>query len=369
LRVSQVPFFDLRRQHAAIRAEVTAAVNEVIESQQFILGPAVSDFERELAAYTGARFAIGCASGSDAILLALMAVGVGPGDKVLVPAYTFFATASSVSRLGAQPVFAEVDAATFNIDPAGAEEALARTPRIKAILPVHLFGLLAEMKPLRDLARRYGCVLIEDAAQAIGARSEAGAAGAMGDLGCLSFFPTKNLGGWGEGGAITTNDPELAERIAALRVHGSKERYHHQMVGLNSRLDAVQAAVLHVKLRHLDEWTAARRQNAALYRRLLCHSSIGLPPDRPDHVYNQFVIRVTRRDSLREHLRANGVGTEIYYPVPLHLQECFANLGYARGDFCISEKLASESLALPIFPELTEEEVDYVADLVLNFSN
>jgi dTDP-4-amino-4,6-dideoxygalactose transaminase len=367
LTLRQVPFFDLRAQHATIRGEVMAAVGEVIESQQFILGPAVANFERDFAARLGARFAIGCASGSDALSLALMVAGVGPGDKVLTSPYTFFATASSISLLGAWPMFADVDPATFNIDVAQARDVLERTPGVKAIIPIHMFGLMAHMEPLRALAREHGCLLIEDAAQAIGASSEAGAAGTLGDLNCFSFFPTKNLGGWGDAGAVTTNSAEHAERLAALRVHGSKRRYYHDELGVNSRLDALQAAVLRVKLRHLDEWTAARRRNAGLYRKLLAGTPVRLPPDLPGHVYHQFVIRALRRDELRAHLQANGVGSEIYYPVPLHLQKCFADLGYREGNFPVSEQCARDSLALPIFPELTEDDIAYVARLIVEF--
>ncbi len=365
-----VPLLDLKAQYATIRDEVRAAVDAVFESQRFILGPEVEALEREVAAYTGVAHAVGVSSGTDALLLALMALDVGPGDEVLTTPYTFFATAGAIHRVGATPIFADIDPGTYNVDPAALEAALrdrlARGGRVKAIMPVHLFGLCADMTRIEALAARHGLAIIEDAAQAIGAEHEGGGrrrhAGSMGAVGCFSFFPSKNLGGAGDGGMCVTNDPRLAERLSVLRVHGSKPKYYHREVGINGRLDALQAAVLRVKLRHLEEWHDARARNADRYRQLFRQAGLAAPagpvvlptdgaPHR--HIYNQFVIRVPQRDALVAHLHKAGIGCEVYYPVPLHLQPCFAHLGYPEGSFPESERAARESLALPIYPELT----------------
>jgi dTDP-4-amino-4,6-dideoxygalactose transaminase len=366
-----VPLLDLRAQYNSIRTEIDAAIARVVESQYFILGPEVESFERELAAYCGVGRAIGLSSGTDALLVALMAYGVGPGDEVITTPFTFFASAGTVSRLGARPVFADIDPDSFNIDTAAVANAL--TERTRAIMPVHLFGRCVELDPLMDLVRARNVPIIEDAAQAIGATDGAGRqAGAIATAGCFSFFPTKNLGGFGDGGMVITNDAELAERIAVLRVHGMRPKYFHEVIGGNFRLDALQAAVLRVKLPHLDSWSATRRRNAQRYRALFEEASLDdgrvrLPEDVPGHIYNQFVIRVDRRDELRTHLSAAGVGSEVYYPLPLHLQECFRSLGYAPGDFPHAEAAAREVLALPIFPELTEDNLAEVVRAVAAF--
>jgi len=362
----RIPLLDLRAQYESIRAEVEDAVRRVFESQQFILGPDVAALEQEVAAYCGVRHAVGCGSGTDALLLALRALGIGPGDEVLTTPFTFFATAGAIANVGARPVFADIDPATFNLDPERARAAMERHPRIKAVLPVHLYGLCADMDPLLDLARQRGIPVIEDAAQAIGAEYRGRRAGSMGAAGCFSFFPTKNLGGAGEGGILTTNDSALAERLRALRVHGSRVRYFHDEVGTNSRLDTLQAAVLRVKLRHLEEWTRRRIRIAALYRERLPAPVVPppLPPYPARHVYHQFVIRAPERDSLRSRLLASGIGCEIYYPLPLHRQRCFASLGYAEGAFPESERAAREALALPVYPELSEDAVMEICNTI-----
>jgi dTDP-4-amino-4,6-dideoxygalactose transaminase len=365
----KVPLLDLQAQYATIRNEVRAAIDRVCESQHFILGPEVSHLEAEIAAQCGAKFAIGVSSGTDALLAALMAVGIGPGDEVVTSAYSFFATAGTIARLGARPVFVDIDRTSFNLD---TNMLAARmTPRTKAIMPVHLFGRCCEMDAIGAVANAHGVAVIEDAAQAIGALDERGRiAGTIGTAGCLSFFPSKNLGAFGDGGMILSNDAELAERMKVLRVHGSKPKYNHQLVGGNFRLDALQAAVLRVKLKFLPGWTKGRRDNADRYRMLLAKygvEGIAVPEDRPGHIYNQFVIRCTQRDGLQRFLRERGVGTEVYYPVPLHLQACFAELGYAEGDLPEAEAAARESLALPIYPELTEDSQRYVVEQIAEF--
>ena len=364
METRKVPLLDLRPQYQSIRTEVLSAMERVAESQQFIMGDEVRQFESEMAEYCGSRFAVGCASGSDALRLALMACGIGPGDEVLTVPYTFFATASAIHLCGAKTVFVDVDANTFNIDIEQAALALEQHPKIKAILPVHLFGGCANMDPLCALAKERGIPVIEDAAQSIGSEYKGRRAGALGDIGCFSFFPSKNLGAFGDAGLCTTNNPAMAELLSALRVHGSKIKYYHEWVGLNSRIDALQAAVLRVKLRHLDEWTIGRQRNAELYRLQLSGSPIAFPAPvsyQTRHIYNQFVIRADRRDGLRNRLTESGIGSEIYYPLPLHLQNCFAYLGYREGDFPVSERLAKETLALPIYPELTQEDIAYVS--------
>ena len=369
----RVPLLDLGAQHETLREELRAAVERVMESQAFVLGRDVSALEEELAAYSRARHAVGCASGSDALLLALMALGVGPGDEVITTPYSFFATAGSVARLGAVPRFVDIDPLTYNLDPARLEEAFG--PRTRAVIPVHLYGQCAEMDAVLEVARRHKVPVVEDAAQAVGAEDAGRRAGSMGDVGCFSFYPTKNLGGAGDGGMLTTDDDELAARLRVLRVHGGETKYHHRVVGINSRLDTLQAAILRVKLPRLDGWSEARAANAARYRRLFADAGpleeITLPHVRDGvrHIYNQFVVRVAggRRDALAGHLKGRNVGTEIYYPVPLHMQECFRDLGHREGDFPAAERAARETLALPVYPELSEAQQEYVVDCIGEF--
>ncbi len=358
-----VPLLDLKTQYAALRDEVVAAVTGVLDSQQFILGATVADFERQCAAYCAVPHALGVSSGTDALLLALMGLGIGPGDEVITSPFSFFATAGCVHRVGATPVFADIDPASFNLDPAGIEARI--TPRTRAILPVHLFGRCADMGPILDIAKRHGLFVIEDAAQAIGSEVGGRRAGSMGDVGCFSFFPSKNLGGVGDGGLVTCTDAALLERMTRLRNHGSHPKYFHSLVGGNFRLDAIQAAVLGVKLPHLDAWTAGRQRNAAIYRERLAdlHSDgrLVLPSDPPGmrHIWNQFTLRIPgRRDAMQAFLKARGIGTEIYYPRPLHVQECFAYLGCRPGDMPEAERASAEALSIPIFPELTAAQID-----------
>jgi dTDP-4-amino-4,6-dideoxygalactose transaminase len=382
----KVPLLDLQAQYATIHDDVRAAIDRVFESQQFVLSAEVQALEEEIARYSQTKFAVGCASGSDALLLALMSCGVGDGDEVITTPFSFFATASAITRLGARPVFVDIDEQTYNIKPSLVADAI--TERTKAIAPVHLYGQCAEMDPLIELAGsggppaslsesapQRGIPIIEDAAQAIGAEDHGRRAGSMGTIGCLSFYPSKNLGGAGDGGMLVTNDLDHARRLHMLRVHGEERRYFHKVVGLNSRLDALQAAVLRVKLPHLDAWTVARQRNAQQYELMFGDAGIADKIDLPfvrigaRHIFHQFVIRVRdgRRDALREHLRARGIGTDVYYPVPLHLQECFAFLGYKPGDFPIAEAAAQETLALPVYPELTAEQQDYVVTAIKEF--
>lgn len=359
-----VPLLDLNRQNAALQAGLTAAFERVLRSGHFILGSEVESFEREAAVALGAKHAIAVSSGTDAILVALMALGLGPGDEVICPSFTFFATAGCIARLGATPVFADVDAATFNLD--AADVARRITPRTKALMPVHLFGQSAEMEPLLALARQHKLAVIEDAAQALGARYRGQACGTIGDCGTYSFFPSKNLGGFGDGGLVATNRDDLAERIRLLRTHGAKPKYYHQIVGGNFRLDALQCALLRVKLPHLSAYCAARQRNAAFYSAQLADlPGVMLPAtaaDR-DHIWNQYTLRVPgpgRRDALRAHLTAYGIGHEIYYPLPLHQQACFAHL--PKVTLPVSEQLATEVLSIPVFPELTETELSAVVE-------
>jgi len=374
----RVPFFDLSRQLISIKEEIRSAIEEVYETGQFILGPQVHTLEEAVASYCQTEYGVGVASGSDALLLSLMAVGVGTGDEVILPSFTFFATAGSVSRLGATPIFVDIEPETYNIDPEKIEEKI--TSRTKAIVPVHLFGQCAEMDRILQISKRYNLWVIEDAAQAIGAEyrpkkdSEAKRAGSLGHLGCLSFYPTKNLGAFGDGGMVVTHDPELAEKIRLLRTHGSQPKYYHKWIGINSRLDTIQAAILLVKFRYLDQWTQARQRRAERYQELfqeLIRSGveIGLPKIRHQnrHIFNQYVIRVPERDRLRKFLLEEGIGTDVYYPIPLHLQECYSFLNHRPGDFPVSEKAAKEALALPIFPELTEEQQFMVFDRIRAF--
>jgi dTDP-4-amino-4,6-dideoxygalactose transaminase len=369
-----VPLLDLKEQNSVLRPEIDKALARVLDSNGFILGSEVAQLEKELAEYCGVKHAIGCASGSDAILLGLMAYDIGPGDEVITTPYSFFATVSSITRLGATPVFVDIEPDTYNIDPAKIEAAI--TARTKAIEPVHLYGQCADMAEINDVASRHGIPVIEDAAQAIGAEENGTRAGAMGAIGAFSFYPSKNLGGMGDGGFVTTNDDALANKLIALRNHGAEVKYYHKWVGLNSRLDGFQGAVLRVKLPHLERWTEARRQNAAQYRQLFTDASlteqITLPVERDNcrHIYNQYVIRVAgRRDELRAYLTEHTVGTDIYYPVPLHLQECFAYLGYKNGDLPESERAANETLAIPIYPELKPEQQEYVVSTIADFFN
>lgn len=368
----QVPLLDLKDQNAALRPEIEAAIGRVLDTNGFILGGEVAALEDDLAGYCGVKHAIGCASGSDAILLALMALDVGPGDEVITTPYSFFATVSSITRLGATPVFVDIEPEYYNIDPEKIEAKI--TPRTKAIEPVHLYGQCAAMDAINEIAARYSISVVEDAAQAIGAKDKDRHAGSMSIAGCFSFYPSKNLGGMGDGGFLTTNDEDVAKRLRALRVHGAEERYYHKYIGLNSRLDGFQGAVLRVKLPHLEKWTESRRENADQYRRLFSEAELGdivkLPAERDGayHIYNQFVIRIkARRDELRSYLTECGIGTDIYYPVPLHLQECFAYLGYKNGDLPESELAARETLALPIFPELRLDQIEYVLDSIAKF--
>ncbi len=377
----KVPLLDLKPQYAPLREEIRKILDEVCDSQHFIMGPHVEAFERKAAAYCGSAFAVGMSSGTDAILAALMGAGVGPGDAVLTTPYTFFATAGCVVRLGAIPLFADIDPVTFNLDPVQAKRVLDNPParfkgrRVKAFLPVHLYGQSADMDPLLVLAREHGAVVIEDACQAIGAEYPSAAGvrkvGSMGLAGCFSFFPSKNLGCFGDGGLVTTSDAAFAERLKALRNHGSQVKYHHLMVGGNFRLDALQAAVLEVKLPHLDSWHVRRRANAAYYDAAFQGTVVQTPAVvygksglAMPHIYNQYVVRVPDREGVRERLSAAGIGCEVYYPVPMHLQDCFRDLGYRRGDFPESERAASETLALPIYPELTDGQRAAVVEAV-----
>jgi len=384
----KVPLLDLKAQYATIENEVRAAVDKVILSQYFILGPEVEALEAEIAAYTGARYGIGVASGSDAILLAMMHKGLGIGDAVVTTPYSFFATAGSITRTGASVVFVDIDPVTFNMDPGRFEELMeglvknsaspvtAGGATVRGVMPVHLFGQAADMASIVATTSRFGLFVVEDAAQAIGSCSPAGSAGAIGDMGCFSFFPSKNLGGFGDGGMITTSSEQTAEGLKILRNHGSKPKYYHKLVGVNSRLDALQAAVLRVKLKYLDSWSEKRKANAAHYRELFTAQGLASPAgpvvlpavaEGYRHIYNQFVIMVDRRDELRDHLLKADIGTEIYYPVPLHLQECYRYLGYREGDFPHAEAAAKKSLALPIYPELTADMQQYIVDKIAAF--
>jgi Predicted pyridoxal phosphate-dependent enzyme apparently involved in regulation of cell wall biogenesis len=368
----KVPLLDLSEQNALLRPEIEAALGRVLDTNGFILGSEVAALEKELAEYCGAKHAIACASGTDALLLALMALDVSADDEVITTPYSFFATVSCITRLGAKPVFVDIDQKTFNLDVSQIESKI--TERTKAIEPVHLYGQCADMDALQKISEKYGIALVEDAAQAIGAEENGTRAGAMSDIGCFSFYPSKNLGGMGDGGFMTTNDDALAHKLDALRVHGSEERYYHKWVGLNSRLDGFQGAVLRVKLPHLDRWSDQRKRNADRYRTLFTDAGltehVGVPYERPDgrHIYNQYVVRVpNRRDELKKFLAENEVGTDIYYPVSLHLQECFAYLGYREGDFPESERASRETLALPIFPELKTDQQEFVVEKIAEF--
>jgi len=373
----QVPLLDLKAQYSTIKSEVETAIAEVMESQHFILGPKVEQCERAIAKYSGCEFAVGVTSGSDALLACLMVENIGPGDEVITTPYTFFATVGAISRLGATPVFVDIDPVTYNLDVS--QIAPKITPKTRAIIPVHLYGQMAEMDPIMALAQKQELIVIEDAAQAIGSEYKARRAGSIGHYGCFSFFPSKNLGAAGDGGMIVSNDGQRAEKLKVLRAHGSKPKYHHKVVGGNFRLDALQAAIVSAKLPHLDKWTAGRQRNASLYDRLFAEAGIAetcsakaasviLPKVVTNrHIFNQYVIRVSRRDQLQAYLQKRGIGTEVYYPVPMHIQECFAYLGCKNGAFPESERAAKETLALPIYPELVESQLQYVVDCIRDF--
>jgi len=370
----KVPLIDLRGQHQFLRPQLLEAVERVIDSQQFVLGSEVEALEEEIADYCTAEFAIGCASGSDALLLALMSLDLKAGDEVITTPFTFFATGASITRLGAHPRFVDIDPRTYNIDPAQVEAAI--NPKTRAILPVHLYGQCADMDRLLEISKRHGLPIVEDAAQAIGAEDRGRRAGSMGQIGCFSFYPTKNLGGAGDGGMLVTDEPALAQRLRRLRVHGGKTEYHHDEVGINSRLDALQAAILRVKFKHLYEWSEARREKAAFYTELLEETGLNVeftPPfvrSSVRHIFHQYVIRAPQQsDDVINHLSLHGVGSKVYYPVPLHLQECFAYLGYRSGQFPEAESAAKQTLALPCFPEITEEQQRYVVDVLARFGH
>ncbi len=362
-----VPLLDLQAQYREYGEELEKEVIEILRSGRYIKGPKLEEMERELARYCGVEHAVACASGTDSILLALMAHGVGPGSEVITSPYTFFATAGCISRLGARPVFVDIDPATYNINPELIPAAL--TGKTAAIIPVHLYGQCADMDPILALGREKGIPVIEDAAQAIGAEYRGRKAGSMGAIGCFSFFPSKNLGACGDGGFMTTNDPALAEQLTILREHGAKPKYYHRVIGINSRMDALQAGVILVKLPFLESWHQGRRKNAAFYGQRLAALPLTLPriAEECKTVFNQYVIRTARRDQMRKHLQERGIGNEIYYPVPLHLQECYRDLGYGEGSFPEAEGAARETLALPIYPQLTESQLEEVCAALEEF--
>jgi dTDP-4-amino-4,6-dideoxygalactose transaminase len=383
-----VPLLDLKKQYHSLKKELDEALIRVAESQYFILGPEVEKMEKAFVEYLDCKYAIGVSSGTDALLIALMALDIQPGDEVIVPTYSFFATAGVVSRMNAVPVFAEIDPVTFNIDPDDIEKRI--TDKTKAIIPVHLYGQSCEMDKIMDIARRHNLKVVEDGAQAIGVQYKDGRrVGTIGDIGCYSFFPSKNLGCFGDGGLVISNDDELGEKLRIMRVHGGKPKYYHKIIGGNFRLDAIQAAVLNVKLPHLDDWSAQRRSNAELYTKLFIETGLAestgktvfdeknkvLLPEavykdsdvKNYHIYNQYIIRVKDRDNVKKHLTEKGIGSEIYYPVPFHMQECFSPLNYKKGDFPLAEEAADDSIALPIYPELTKEQQKYIVDSIAEF--
>lgn len=386
----KVPLLDLKPQYQALKKEIDEAIAKVVESQYFILGPEVEKMEQEFTKYLNCKYALGVSSGTDALLLALMAIGIGPGDEVIVPTYSFFATAGVVSRLNATPVFVDSDPVTFNINPEGIKAKI--TPKTKAVIPVHLYGQSAAMDEIIKIAKEANIKVIEDGAQAIGVQYKDGkCVGTIGDIGCFSFFPSKNLGCFGDGGLVTTNDDELFEKLKIMRVHGGHPKYYHKVIGGNFRIDAIQAAVLRVKLPHLDSWSQKRRDNASLYTKLFVEAKLAEETGRESfnsankvllpkavyqdnavknyHIYNQYIIRVEKRDELRDFLSKNEIGTEIYYPIPFHQQECFADLGYKDGDFPVAESVAVSSIALPIYPELTKEQISFVVEKISGFIN
>jgi dTDP-4-amino-4,6-dideoxygalactose transaminase len=376
----KIPLLDLRAQYLTIKDEIKAAIDEVLESQHFILGPKVEELEHNIAAYSGAKYAIGVSSGTDALLVSLMAIDIRPGDEIITSPFTFFSTAGVISRLNAVPVFIDIDPITYNIDPLKIKPAI--TDKTKAIIPVHLFGQCADMDPIIEIAKNHNIYVIEDAAQSIGAEYKGKKAGSIGNIGIFSFFPSKNLGGYGDGGMVVTNDQILYEKIKALRVHGSKPKYYHKIVGGNFRLDSLQAAILIVKLKYLDIWSQKRRENANYYDKRF--QEIGLKKkghiktpepvykrsgDKNYHIYNQYTIQSKQRDKLQASLKENGIGTEIYYPLPLHLQECFKDLGYKKGDLPASEEAVFSVLSIPIYPELTPAQKDYIVQKISEFYN
>jgi dTDP-4-amino-4,6-dideoxygalactose transaminase len=363
----QVPLLDLKAQYATIKSEILAAVSEVLETQICIGGPKVSELEEKIAAISDCKFAVGTSSGSDAILNTLMCLDIGAGDEVITTAFTFFATAGCIARTGAKPVFVDIDPRTYNIDPAQMKAVV--TDKTKAIIPVHLFGQMADMDPIMKIADKHNLVVIEDAAQSITSTYKGKKAGSIGYAGCISFFPSKNLGGIGDGGIVVTNDERLYERLVMMRNHGQNPKYYYKYIGGNFRLDPIQAAALLVKLPYLDQWSQARRRNAVYYNKKFEGTVVQTPYISGDcaSIYCQYVIRVPRRDELVAHLRGNSIGCEIYYPLPMHLQQCFAYLGYKRGDFPQAEKAADEVVAIPVYPELTDEMKDYVVETILSF--
>jgi dTDP-4-amino-4,6-dideoxygalactose transaminase len=374
----KVPLLDLKEQYKTIKEEVLKTAEELFESQYFILGPRVTDLEEKIADYCSSKHAVGVSSGTDALLISLMAIDIGFKDMVITTPYTFFATAGSIARTGARPVFVDIDPKTFNISSECLESVVDSMPRtelkkLKAVIPVHLYGQCADMKPILEICKKYNLVIIEDAAQAIGAEYKGHRAGSMGDFGCFSFFPSKNLGAFGDGGIVTTNSDEFYNKLCILRAHGSRPKYYHKLIGGNFRIDAFQAAVVSIKLKYLDQWTKERQENAQKYRALFTHAGledvVELPVEKEDrHIYNQFVIRVReRRDDLRGFLSDVGIGTEVYYPVPLHLQACFSDLNYKNGDFPESEYAALHTLALPIYPELSDDQIEYVVEKIKAF--
>lgn len=372
----QVPLLDLKAQYSLIKTDVESAIAEVLQSQRFILGPKVEECEEAIARYCGCPHAIGMSSGSDALLACLMAENIGPGDEVITTPYTFFATVGAIARVGATPVFIDIDPQTYNLDANEIESKISKQTR--AIIPVHLYGQMADMDVVMSVARKYGLIVIEDAAQAVGAQYKGRSAGSIGHYGCFSFFPSKNLGAAGDGGMVVTQDSDRADKLKCLRSHGSKPKYHHKIIGGNFRLDALQAAIVTVKLKYLDQWTAARQRNAKIYSELLSDALVPLsdqnfarvtiPPVKTDrHIFNQYVIRISRRDQLQDWLKQKKIETEIYYPVPMHLQECFSYLGHKVCAFPESERAANETLALPIYPELSADQINYVVDSIRDF--
>lgn len=376
----KIPLLDLKAQYLTIKEEIKTAIDEVLESQHFILGQKVEELESNIAAYTGTRRAIGVSSGTDALLVSLMALDIKPGDEVITSSFTFFSTAGVIARLNARPVFVDIDPVTYNIDPKKIESKI--TNKTKTIISVHLFGQCADMDPILEVARKYKLYVIEDAAQSIGAEYKGKKAGAMGGLGVFSFYPSKNLGGYGDGGMVVTDDEALYEKIKILRVHGSNPKYYHKMVGGNFKLDALQATILNVKLKYLDRWSQKRRENAIYYDKRFQEAGLKesgyiktpepvyrLSGEKNYHIYNQYTIQSKKRDKLQEFLKENGIGTQIYYPVPLHLQECFKDLGYKKGDLSSSEQASSSVLSLPIYPELTIAQKDYIVQKISEFYN
>ncbi|MHC4557898.1 MAG: DegT/DnrJ/EryC1/StrS family aminotransferase [Planctomycetota bacterium] len=363
----QVPILDLKAQYAAIKDEVIQAISEVCESQHFALGPAVAEFEENIAAYCDSKYAIGVSSGTDALLVSLMALEIKPGDEVITTPFTFFSTAGSIVRVGAKPVFVDVEPDSYNIDPSSIEEKI--TEKTRAIIPVHLFGQISKMKAITEIAQRHNLAVIEDAAQAIGASQDGIKAGNFGDCGCFSFYPTKNLGGFGDGGLVTTNTDTLAEKIRALRDHGQNPRYFYRVIGGNFRLDGIQGAVLNVKLKYLESWNEKRRQNTAFYDSIFAGSPVTIPKIDENNlsIYHQYTVTVPERDKLQKFLAENQIGSAVFYPKPLHLQDCFKELGYRQGDMPVAERLCNEVLSLPVYPELLQEQIEYIVKTTLKF--